>query len=60
VGYSVARKGQGGDGHGLSVRRGRGVHGDTWVVRAGDSRGMGLIGGTHGPARAGERTVSQR
>jgi hypothetical protein len=34
VGYWAARKGRGGDGRGLGVRRGRGVHSDARVVLA--------------------------
>jgi hypothetical protein len=33
VGAGQLEKGQGGDGCGLGVRRGHGVHGDAWVVR---------------------------
>jgi hypothetical protein len=33
AGIGQLEKGQGGDKRGLSVRRGRGVHGDAWLVR---------------------------
>jgi hypothetical protein len=42
VGYWAGRKG----GRGLDVRRGRGVHDDARVVRAGGSGGTHLTGGT--------------
>jgi hypothetical protein len=58
VGTGQLEKGQGGDGRGLNVRRGRGVHSDARVVRErfgedeSDRR-------DHGSARAGERTGGQ-
>jgi hypothetical protein len=55
-GVWVARKGRGGGGRGLGVHRGRGVHDDARVVRAGGSGGTGPTGGAHGPARAGAQT----
>jgi hypothetical protein len=60
VGHWAARKGSRwgrSDWRGLSVRRGRGVHGDTLVVR-GLFGGTGPTDRTHGSVRAGERTGS--
>jgi hypothetical protein len=54
LGYWAARKG----GRGLDVRRGRGVHGDARIVRAGGSRGTDLIGGTHRPATSESERVN--
>jgi hypothetical protein len=59
VGHWVARKGRGGDGCSLSVHHGRGVHDDARIMRAGSSGGTGATDGTHGSARAGERTSGQ-
>jgi hypothetical protein len=41
------------------VRRGCGVHGNTWVVRVGSSGGTDPTGGTHEPARVGVRTATK-
>jgi hypothetical protein len=57
VGNGHLEKGQGGDGRGLGMRHGRGVHDDTLVVR-GRFGGTGSTDGTHGSARAGERRVA--